>query len=118
MDAHPEAARQVRVYASAGCEVVQLLGDIDHATAPLVERDVLTTVRAATGVVIDLTATTFLDSAGLLCLDRVVTAFGNRGAPVRVAAPADGMVRFTLDLVGFLPELLAEDVDEALAAMT
>jgi len=112
-----DGERQVRVYSTGGCEVVQLLGEIDHATAPLVERDVLMSVRAATGVVVDLTETTFLDSAGLLCLDRVVTAFGDRGAPVRVAAPPDGMVRFTLDLIGFLPDLLSEDVDAAVAAM-
>jgi anti-sigma B factor antagonist len=113
-----DGERQVRVYSTGGCEVVQLLGEIDHATAPLVERDVLVSVRAATGVVVDLTETTFIDSAGLLCLDRVVTAFGDRGAPVRVAAPPDGMVRFTLDLIGFLPDLLSEDVDTAVAAMT
>ncbi|MGI5238280.1 STAS domain-containing protein [Dactylosporangium sp. CA-139066] len=109
--------RQIRVYSTGGCEIVQLLGDIDHATASLVERDVLVSVRATTGVVVDLTETTFLDSAGLLCLDRVVTAFSDRGAPVRVAAPPDGMVRYTLDLIGFLPDLLAEDVDSAVAAM-
>jgi anti-anti-sigma factor len=109
--------RQIRVYCAGGCEVVQLLGEIDHATAPLVERDMLVSVRAATGVVVDLTETTFLDSAGLLCLDRVVTAFTDRGAPVRVAAPPEGMVRYTLDLIGFLPDLLAEDVESALAAM-
>ncbi|MEU7867784.1 STAS domain-containing protein [Dactylosporangium sp. NPDC049140] len=113
-----DGERQVRVYSTGGCEVVQLLGEIDHATAPLVERDVLMSVRAASGVVVDLTETTFLDSAGLLCLDRVVTAFGDRGAPVRVAAPPDGMVRFTLDLISFLPDLLSENVDTAVAAMT
>jgi anti-anti-sigma factor len=113
-----DGERQVRVYTAGGCEVVQLIGEIDHATAPLVERDVLVSVRASTGVVVDLTETTFLDSAGLLCLDRVVTAFADRGAPVRVAAPADGMVRFTLDLIGFLPDLMSEDVDTAVAAMT
>ncbi|MEV6931360.1 STAS domain-containing protein [Dactylosporangium sp. NPDC051485] len=107
--------RQVRVYCAGGCEVVQLVGEIDHATAPLVERDVLVSVRASTGVVVDLSETTFLDSAGLLCLDRVITVFSDRGAPVRVAAPAAGMVRFTLDLIGFLPGLLAEDVPAALA---
>ncbi|MEV8511774.1 STAS domain-containing protein [Dactylosporangium sp. NPDC051484] len=109
--------RQVRVSTANGCEVVRLLGEIDHASAPLVERDVLVSVRASTGVVIDLTETTFLDSAGLLCLDRMVTAFSDRGAPVRVAAPAAGMVRFTLELIGFLPDLLTEDVETALAEM-
>jgi anti-sigma B factor antagonist len=109
--------RQVRVYCAGGCEIVQLLGEIDHATAPLVLRDVLVSVRASTGVVVDLTATTFLDSAGLLCLDRMITAFSDRGAPVRVAAPPEGMVRYTLDLIGFLPDLLVEDIAAALAAM-
>jgi anti-sigma B factor antagonist len=113
-----DGERQVRVYSTGGCEVVQLLGEIDHATAPLVERDILVSVRATTGVVVDLTETTFLDSAGLLCLDHVVTAFSDRGAPVRVAAPVDGMVRFTLDLIGFIPDLLSEDVDSAVDAMT
>ncbi|MDG6105860.1 STAS domain-containing protein [Dactylosporangium aurantiacum] len=112
------AERQVRVYSRGGCEVVQLIGEIDHATASLVERDVLVSVRAASGVVVDLTETTFLDSAGLRCLDRVVAAFGDRGAPVRVAAPADGMVRFTLELIGFLPDLLVEDVGTAMTGMT
>ncbi|MER7005976.1 STAS domain-containing protein [Dactylosporangium sp. NPDC000555] len=109
--------RQVRVFTANGCEVVRLLGEIDHANAPLVERDVLAGVRAATGVVVDLTETTFLDSAGLLCLDRMVTAFSDRGAPVRVAAPTDGMVRYTLELIGFLPDLLTENVETALAEM-
>jgi anti-sigma B factor antagonist len=109
-----DGGRQVRVYTTGGCEVVQLVGEIDHANAPLVEREVLAGMRAVTGVVVDLTDTTFLDSAGLLCLDRVVTACSDRGAPVRVAAPADGMVRFTLELVGFLPDLLTEDVASAL----
>jgi len=112
-----DSARQIRVYHTDGCEIVQLLGEIDHASAPLVERDVLVSVRAAGGVVVDLSETTFLDSAGLLCLDHVVTAFHNRGTPVRVAAPASGMVRFTLDLVGFLPDLLTEDVEAAVAAI-
>ena len=109
---------RVVVAGEGGCEVVRLYGEVDHANADDVERGVLTAIRAAAGVVIDLSGVTFLDSAGLRCLDRLVTAFVNRQAPVRVVAPEGGAVRFTLDLIGFLPDLLASTVDEAITDLT
>ncbi|WP_165945756.1 STAS domain-containing protein [Micromonospora sp. KC606] len=112
------AANRVTVGSERSCEVVRLRGDVDHGNAELVERDVLTATRAAVGVVIDLTGVTFLDSAGLRCLDRLVTAFLNRQAPVLVVAPDGGVVRFTLDLIGFLPDLVVGTVDEALTQLT
>jgi anti-sigma B factor antagonist len=108
---------RVTVTVERGCEVVLLHGDVDHVNADEIERDVLTATRAAAGVVIDLTAVTFLDSAGLRCLDRLVAAFAQRQAQVRVVAPEDGVVRFTLDLIGFLPDMLASTVDEALTEL-
>ncbi|MFC4017101.1 STAS domain-containing protein [Micromonospora sp. GCM10011542] len=112
------AEDRVAVRNEGGCEVVELRGDVDHANAELVERDVLTATRAAAGVVIDLTAVSFLDSAGLRCLDRLVTAFRHRRAPVRVVAPQGTAVRFTLELIEFLPDLLATTVDEAIGDLT
>ncbi|MEV4281981.1 STAS domain-containing protein [Actinoplanes xinjiangensis] len=109
------AANRVTLTTQRGCAVVRLHGDVDHVNAGQMELEVLTTTRAAAGVVVDLTPVTFLDSAGLSCLDRIVAAFLNRQARVRVVAPTDGVVRFTLDLVGFLPELLATTLDEALS---
>ena len=108
------AATQVTVTTEHGCAIVRLHGDVDHVNADEMQLEVLSATRAAAGVVVDLTAVTFLDSAGLSCLDRIVAAFRKRQAPVRVVAPADGVVRFTLDLVGFLPELLCHTLDEAL----
>jgi anti-sigma B factor antagonist len=112
------AEDRVAVRNERGCEIVELLGDVDHANADVVERDVLTATRAAAGVVIDLTGVTFLDSAGLRCLDRLVTAFRHRRAPVRVVAPQESVVRFTLELIDFLPDLLATTVDGAIADLT
>ncbi|TDB80635.1 STAS domain-containing protein [Micromonospora sp. KC721] len=109
---------RVTVHGERGCSVVRLHGEVDHGNAELVERDVLTATRAAAGVVIDLTGVTFLDSAGLRCLDQLVTAFRTRQAPVLVVAPDGGAVRGTLDLIGFLPDLLAGTLDEALAELT
>jgi anti-anti-sigma factor len=105
------------VTSERGCAIVRLHGDVDHLNAEQMEREALTGTRAAAGVVIDLSPVTFLDSAGLRCLDRVVAAFVQRQAQVRVVAPAEGMVRFTLDLIGFPPELLASSVDEALGEL-
>ncbi len=105
---------QVTVAEERGCAVVRLHGDVDHVNADQVEQEILALTRASAGVVIDLVPVTFLDSAGLRCLDRVVAAFSKRAAPVRVVAPVGGMVRFTLDLIGFLPELLAPTLDDAL----
>lgn len=112
------AGDRVTIRSEQGCEVVRLHGEVDHGNAELVEQDVLTATRAAVGVVIDLSGVTFLDSAGLRCVDRLVTAFRNRQAPVVVVAPEQGVVRFTLDLIGFLPDLLVSSVDEALAEIT
>ncbi|MFI6784691.1 STAS domain-containing protein [Micromonospora sp. NPDC050276] len=112
------AEDRTTIRSEQGCEVVRLHGEIDHGNAELVERDVLAATRAAAGVVIDLSGVTFLDSAGLRCLDHLVTAFRNRQAPVVVVAPDQGVVRFTLDLIGFLPGLLTSSVDDALAELT
>ncbi|TDB76149.1 STAS domain-containing protein [Micromonospora sp. KC723] len=109
---------RVTVRGERGCEVVRLRGEIDHGNAELVERDVLSTARTAAGMVIDLTGVTFLDSAGLRCLDRLVTAFRRRQTPVLVVAPDGGAVRSTLDLIGFLPDLLTGTLDDALAELT
>ncbi|NGM14281.1 STAS domain-containing protein [Verrucosispora sp. WMMA2044] len=111
------AANRITVTVERGSEVVRLHGDVDHVNADQVEREVLTATRAAASVVVDLSAVTFLDSAGLRCLDRLVAAFTKRQAQVRVVAPEDGVVRFTLDLIGFLPETLASTLDEALRGL-
>jgi anti-sigma B factor antagonist len=108
----------VRVLKDGGCEVIRLRGDLDHGNAADIEREIVAVTRALDGVIVDLSAVTFLDSAGLRCLDRVLATFADRGAPVRVAVPKSGPVRFTLELTGFLPELMTETVAEAKITLT
>ncbi|MFI1993815.1 STAS domain-containing protein [Actinoplanes sp. NPDC020271] len=112
------ATDRVTLTTERGCSIVRLHGEVDHANAGQIELDVLTATRAAAGTVVDLTSVTFLDSAGLSCLDRLVAAFLKRQARVRVVAPPDGVVRFTLELTGFLPDLLCPSLDEALDDLT
>ncbi|XTZ15369.1 STAS domain-containing protein [Micromonospora echinospora] len=112
------AEDQVTVRSERGCTVIQLNGDVDHGNAEVIEQEVLVLARAAAGVVIDLGGVTFLDSAGLRCLDRLVSAFQNRQLAVMVVAPNQGVVRSALDLIGFLPDFLTVSIDEAIGRLT
>jgi anti-anti-sigma factor len=51
-------------------------------------------------VVVDLTETTYLDSAGVQLLFRVAGRLRSRRHQVAIVAPRDGPVRAVLDLVG------------------
>ncbi|HWG97898.1 MAG TPA: STAS domain-containing protein [Pilimelia sp.] len=93
--------------------IIQLTGEIDHANAARLEREVHTAATAAPAVILDLTLVTFLDSAGLRLLDSLVRSCADRRCPVLVVAPSPGAVRFTLELMGFRPDLLMDTLDEA-----
>lgn len=98
--------------------LVVLAGDVDHARVGGLETDVLVATETAGASIIDLTAVTFLDSAGLRFLDRLVKRCAERQSAIRVVAPRPGAVRFTIDLMGFRPELIADTVDEAAAVIS
>jgi hypothetical protein len=46
-----------------------------------------------------------------------VRTCAERHCPVRIVAPDPGAVRFTIELIGFRPELLAATTDEALTGV-
>jgi anti-sigma B factor antagonist len=69
----PLGVRQRFVAASTqlddGMSVVSVMGDVDLATAPVLERTLLDVTEAgAGGVIVDLTGCSFLDSHGLRAL--------------------------------------------------
>ncbi|HLL66357.1 MAG TPA: STAS domain-containing protein [Micromonosporaceae bacterium] len=100
------------------CQILAVVGEIDHARAASLEAEMLAAAEPGTPLIVDLTGVTFLDSAGLRLLDDLVRTCAERRSPVRIVAPRPGAVRFTIDLIGFRPELLAETADEATAALT
>ena len=98
-------------------EVVHLKGEIDLANANDIGRAIVGRVSDAKAVLIDLTAVTFLDSAGVRLLDLVVGDLNDRGRPIRLVVGERGAARMTLQLCAFRSDLLATDLEQAAAEL-
>lgn len=97
--------------------LVSFVGEIDLGTAPALGETVLRHTAAVVAVVLDLSAVTFLDSAGVRLLDGLVGAYEGRGSAIRLVAPEHGVARFTLTLCAFRTDLVEPTVDRARAAL-
>jgi len=87
--------------AGNGRAVVTASGELDIATAPqLVEAVAPLGPPATTGIAIDLSALTFIDSSGINALRTAVRAAGSRGVGGIVASPNERVLR-VLELVRF-----------------
>lgn len=85
--------------------VVRIAGDVDLSTVAELDRAVHAAVEAGpAGVVIDLAAVTFIDSAGINTLLKSRRLADERDRRFRVAN-ATGVVRDVLDLTGVLGHL-------------
>lgn len=100
-----------------GIDVVRLAGEIDLANAGLIGREVAAQTIEARAVLIDLTAVSFLDSAGVRLLDTLVAAMSDRQTPIRLVVAESGAVRMTLRLCAFREELLDSDLTAAATAL-
>jgi anti-sigma B factor antagonist len=94
--------------------LVVLTGEIDLSNAAELESQVVEAAGELPGLVVDLTAVTFLDSAGVRLLDHLVAA-RQPDPQVRVVVSSSGPVPFTLRLCGFRSDLLCGSRDEGLA---
>ena len=94
-------------------EVVHLRGEIDLANANDIGRAIVARTTSAGAVLIDLTAVSFLDSAGIRLLDHIVGDLDDRGRPIRLVVGERGVARMTLRLCAFRPDLLATDLERA-----
>jgi anti-sigma B factor antagonist len=108
----------VTVSRLGGADLVRLAGEIDMANAPAIGQEIAARTAASSAVLIDLTAVSFLDSAGVRLLDTVVGALGERRTPVRLVVPPTGPVRLTLQLCAFREDLLVTDLGAAADAVT
>jgi anti-sigma B factor antagonist len=80
--------------------VVTAVGEIDLTNAESLRDTLLSALDdGALGLVADLTATSFLDSAGVSALVKTSRRAGATGATVRIAVTSPAVVR-VLDLVG------------------
>jgi anti-sigma B factor antagonist len=85
---------------------VTISGEIDHANTGDIERDVVR--RCAEGldaVLVDLSRTTYLDSAGLELLVRLARRLRTRRTPMTVVAPVGSAAYRVITLTGLIDEL-------------
>jgi anti-sigma B factor antagonist len=98
-------------------DVIRLAGEIDMANAGVIGREIAAQTVRARAVVIDLTAVSFLDSAGVRLLDTLVGALAERQTPIRLVVAETGAVRMTLRLCAFREDLLDTDLTAAATAL-
>lgn len=98
--------------------VVRLPAEIDLTVADAARESLLSVLnQGALGLVVDMTATTFCDSAGITALVRAHRRAAANGATIRVAAAAPSVLRvFTLVGIDRLIDV-HPSVDAALASL-
>ena len=89
--------------------------EIDLSNAPAIGKAIVRRVNSAGKVLIDLTTVSFLDSAGVRLLDALVGDLNAHGTPTRLIVGERGAARMTLQLCAFREDVLATDLDGAVA---
>lgn len=95
--------------------IARLEGEIDLANAESLEAGVLAGAGDASALIVDLSAVTYFDSAGLRMLDGLARACEAAAIPLRVVAPDGSPARMILRIVAWPPALIAASAGEALA---
>src|SRR4051812_28795320 len=98
---------------TSGVRVLRARGELDIAAVPDLLGRVPELVEGADAVVLDLGPVTFLDSAGTRLVDRFARECGRRGAGFVAVAPPHRAARRVLDIVGFGPPLVADELSDA-----
>lgn len=93
--------------------VLRARGEIDLLAADQLP-ELSQLVRAGTPLVLDLSAVTFLDSAGVRLVHRLARACGRHGDPFCLVAPPGTRPRRVLDLVGLAQPHAEDDLTAAL----
>jgi anti-anti-sigma factor len=96
--------------------IVEVVGEIDMATAPRLAEAVDATTDTTKRVVVNLSQVTFLDSSTLNTLVRCRRELSSRNVALRVVAPDDRVVQRVFEIAHLSDELnLVGSLDEALA---
>lgn len=101
---------------SPGVRVVQASGELDVTCAPALLPEVESLVCGAPALVLDLSAVSFFDSAGVRLADRIARECDREGAGFRIVAPPGSRARRVLELVGMSGQLVDDDLATAVTA--
>ncbi len=84
-----------------GVRLVAVAGELDISNVSALEDVTLDLPNERLGIVLDLTATTYLDSATLGVLFKLDSGLRRRGQALRVVCTPESNARRVLDLTGF-----------------
>jgi len=103
----------------AEIQVVRIAGEVDISNAGKLEADISDAVpNDAAGLVIDLSDTGFLDSAGIRMLFELGQRLGGRRQEVAVVVPPESLIRQSLVIVEVEQALPMHDtLDDAVDAL-
>jgi anti-anti-sigma factor len=99
-----------------GVRVVAVAGELDISNVAALEQATFDLPNEALGMVLDLSATTFIDSATIGLLFDLHGALARRGQPLRVVCSRGAPARRVLDLMSFDGDALTEE-DSAAAVV-
>jgi anti-anti-sigma factor len=101
-----------------GVYTVSVSGELDISNVGALREVVMQIPNQALGLVVDLSAATFIDSATIGLLFELRQSLGRRSQALRVLAPPGTPSERILTLMAFDSQLLSgESVDEAIAAI-
>jgi anti-anti-sigma factor len=101
-----------------GVPVAHITGDIDASNAPRLQSLVLDHVENTdASLVVDLTPTTYIDSAGIRFLYEISLRLGHRGQALRVALPANSPIRRVLAITKLDTLIQVDDTPQEAAAI-
>jgi anti-anti-sigma factor len=96
-------------------DTIVLAGELDLTSVHLLDDELALT--SAPGVVLDLSAVSFLDSAGIRTIDRAHRRLRDDGRSLIVAAPESSRAAWTFRVAGYQNGLVVGSVDEAVDAL-
>jgi anti-sigma B factor antagonist len=107
---------ELRLLRSDDAVTVEVVGEVDMATAPELGSKIESVGGGTRLVVVDLRQVGFLDSSGLNTLVVSQRALTARGIGFRVVSPSDHVVRQVFEITQLTEPLnVVESVDDALA---
>lgn len=113
-----EPLAEVRLERHGGTVLARLSGEIDLSNADTVEDQVTGGLTGATGIAVDLSGLSYLDSAGLAVLSRLSGRLTSAPGSLRLVVPPQALVGRTLSVSGLAAAIpVDETVEAALAAL-
>ena len=112
-----ETLFEIRSSRLADALVVEVVGEVDMATAPKLGQAINSVLSGTSRVVVDLSSVTFLDSTALNALVQCQRELAEREIVFAVVSPKDRVVRSVFKITHLTESLrVADSLDAALAS--